>query len=108
MSSPINKSVAAAAAEVPSEAVVAPSGIQVPSPSGHQPSSPRSSTPAPLLDLNLDEVDLSFELAEDEEDRRKLALARHSKGPDAQRLHRQAAQAEVSRAVQQARQEIPR
>ncbi len=103
MSSNVSKS-DAAAAEVRPEAVV-PS-VQVPSPSGHQLSSPRSSTPAPLLDL--EDVDLSFELAEDEEERRRLALARHSKGPDAQRLRRQAVQEEVSRAVQQAQREITR
>ena len=104
--SSIKPVVSTAAAEVPTDAMAGPSGIQVPSPSGHPLSPSRSSTPAPLLDL--DEVDLSFELAEDEEERRRLALARHSKGPDAQRLRRQVAAEEVTRAVQQAREEIPR
>ena len=93
-----------AAAEVPTEAVV-PTPAQVPSPSGHL-SPARSSTPAHLVDLN--EVDLSFELAEDQEDRRRQAFIRHHEGPDAERVRRQVASEEVSRAFQQARQEIPR
>ena len=101
-----NKSVAAAAAEVHPEAVVVPSGLQASSPSGRQLSPSRSSTPAPLVDL--DDVDVSFELAEDEGERRRNALARHREGPDAERARRQAASEEVSRAFQQARREIPR
>ena len=77
---------------------------KVSSPSGHLLSPTRSSTPA----VDLSDLDVSFELEDDEGERRQRALARHLEGPAAEKVRRQVASEEVTRAIQQAREEIPR